>query len=493
MEYSNSSFNTESSTKLLCKFPLKTTSKNLSYLTSHEKKEKISFSSKMKLQNSITIILLSFFSGISFISSLTLSLFLKDRLHFQPSQMAYIRLAQSFPWIIRPLYGYISDFHPILGLKRKSYLILLFIVNSLAWLILSYFSYHITMVFITVVLVQFSLAFIAVVNRAIIIETSKLYEDIDEKINEFVHISSMAQVIGKLVASLFEGVLAEKLYPCYVFIISSFISVIVLIAAWVFIEKYEGFEKHELFYSFISTSSTSDFEVSSSERKEINLKKVFKKFICNYRVYPALLFVIIYNSVPSSQSAVFYYSTNELNISPIEMGYISVLCNLSMVISMMIYKRYLQKVSWLKMLTVTTFFNFICGFPYIAMNFNFSFRNILLIIGRCSSAVIEQFAFTPFLCFASMITPKSFLATGTAIVTTCWNIGLTLSEALSGVLSAHLGITSENFDNFYVLILIERLGKVLTLMILCFVKVHVPKKRKTNGGNIYAEGKLTIN
>ena len=127
------------------------------------------------------------------------------------------------------------------------------------------------------------------------------------------------------------------------------------------------------------------------------------------------------------------------------------------------------------------------------MNFNSSFRNFLLLIGRCSSAVIEQFAFTPFLCFASMITPKNFLATGTAIVTTCWNIGLTSSEAFSGILSAYLGITSENFDNFYVLILIERLGKVITLVILCFVKVHVPKKRKTNGGNIYAEGKQTIN
>ena len=492
MEYSNSSLNTESSTKLLCKFPLQKKSKNLSYLTSHEQKEKISFSSKMKLQNSITIILLSFFSGISFISSLTLSLFLKDRLHFQPSQMAYIRLAQSFPWIIRPLYGYISDFHPIFGLKRKSYLIILFIKYSLAWFILSYFSYHITMVFIAVVLVQFSLAFIAVVNRAIIIETSKLYEDIDGKINEFVNISSMAQVIGKLVASLFEGVIAEKFNPRYVFILSSFISAIVLIAAILFIEKYEGFEKHDLFYSFFSTSSTSDFEVSS-KKKENNSQKVFKKFICNYRVYPALLFVIIYNSVPSSQSAVFYFSTNELKISPIEMGYISVLCNLSMLISMLIYKKYLQKVSWLKMLTVTTLINFIFGFPYIAMNFNSSFRNFLLLIGRCSSAVIEQFAFTPFLCFASMITPKNFLATGTAIVTTCWNIGLTSSEAFSGILSAYLGITSENFDNFYVLILIERLGKVLTLMILCFVKVHVPKKRKTNGGNIYAEGKLTIN
>ena len=492
MEYSNSSLNTESSTKLLCKFPLQKKSKNLSYLTSHEQKEKISFSSKMKLQNSITIILLSFFSGISFISSLTLSLFLKDRLHFQPSQMAYIRLAQSFPWIIRPLYGYISDFHPIFGLKRKSYLIILFIKYSLAWLILSYFSYHITMVFIAVVLVQFSLAFIAVVNRAIIIETSKLYEDIDGKINEFVNISSMAQVIGKLVASLFEGVIAEKFNPRYVFILSSFISAIVLIAAMLFIEKYEGFEKHDLFYSFISTSSTSDFEVSS-KKKENNSQKVFKKFICNYRVYPALLFVIIYNSIPSSQSAVFYFSTNELKISPIEMGYISVLCNLSMLISMLIYKKYLQKISWLKMLTVTTLINFIFGFPYIAMNFNSSFRTFFLLIGRCSSAVIEQFAFTPFLCFASMITPKNFLATGTAIVTTCWNIGLTSSEAFSGILSAYLGITSENFDNFYVLILIERLGKVITLVILCFVKVHVPKKRKTNGGNIYAEGKLTIN
>ena len=508
MEYSTSSMTTQA-TNIVSNHNNK--QQNMTGNMHTEISKKISFANKMKFQNTITIYLLSFYSGLSFITNLTLSLFLKDNLHFQPYQMAYIRLMMSLPWILRPLYGILSDLIPVCGLKRKSYIILLWLISTMSWLCLAHFSNHILVVYFTVILNQFSLAFLAVVNRAIIIETSKLYEDIDEKINDYTSKGSITQILGKFVASLFEGVLAGKMETKYVFLISSFLSILILIGGIIFIEKHPGINKKELFYSFISTSSGNDFERGSNtillssdcenqkddDNKKLSIKALFQDFICNSKVYPALLFIILYNSVPSTQSSVFYFSTNKLKLSPIDMGYISILTNISMIISMIVYKKFLQQFTWLQMLIGTTFVNLICGFPYILINFNLGSLigmddYTLLIISRCFSAVIEQYTFTPFLCFASMITPKTFLATGTAIVTTCWNIGLTFSEATCGFVSLMLGITATNFDNFYLLIFIERFGKIFSLIILLWVNVIVPKKRRTQGRNIYQEGKLTV-
>ena len=106
MEYSASSMTTQETNIVLNH---NNNQQNMTENMHMEISKKISFANKMKLQNTITIYLISFYSGLSFITNLTLSLFLKDNLHFQPYQMAYIRLMMSLPWILRPLYGILSD------------------------------------------------------------------------------------------------------------------------------------------------------------------------------------------------------------------------------------------------------------------------------------------------------------------------------------------------------------------------------------------------
>ena len=37
------------------------------------------------------------------------------------------------PWVIKPLYGFLSDTYPLFGYKRRSYLILSGLVGSASW------------------------------------------------------------------------------------------------------------------------------------------------------------------------------------------------------------------------------------------------------------------------------------------------------------------------------------------------------------------------
>ena len=77
-----------------------------------------------------------FVQGSLGLSRLATTYFLKDTLNLSPSEIATITGLFSIPWIIKPLYGFLSDGLPIFGYRRKSYLILSGIFGFLSWLAL---------------------------------------------------------------------------------------------------------------------------------------------------------------------------------------------------------------------------------------------------------------------------------------------------------------------------------------------------------------------
>ncbi len=63
-------------------------------------------------------------SGISGLFYLPISFMLKEKMHFGPEQLSYFQGLVMVPWAIKPLYGLLSDFVPILGYRRRSYFML---------------------------------------------------------------------------------------------------------------------------------------------------------------------------------------------------------------------------------------------------------------------------------------------------------------------------------------------------------------------------------
>lgn len=48
----------------------------------------------------------------------------QDELHVGPAQLSSIKSLLALPWLIRPLYGLISDCRPLFGYHRRSYLMI---------------------------------------------------------------------------------------------------------------------------------------------------------------------------------------------------------------------------------------------------------------------------------------------------------------------------------------------------------------------------------
>ena len=80
------------------------------------------------------ILIVYFVQGILGLARLAVSFFLKDDLGLTPAEVAALTGIASLPWVIKPVFGFLSDGLPLFGYRRRPYLILSGILGTVSWL-----------------------------------------------------------------------------------------------------------------------------------------------------------------------------------------------------------------------------------------------------------------------------------------------------------------------------------------------------------------------
>jgi hypothetical protein len=88
-------------------------------------------------RNYLVIILVALSQGVTGLSDLALSYLYKDDLQLQPSDVSRINSLAFIPWIIKPIYGFISDSFPIFGYRRKPYLFISGSIIITCWILMA--------------------------------------------------------------------------------------------------------------------------------------------------------------------------------------------------------------------------------------------------------------------------------------------------------------------------------------------------------------------
>lgn len=68
----------------------------------------------------LAIFLVYFVQGILGLSRLAVSFYFKDELHMDPAELAIFSGFSTLPWLIKPIYGFVSDTFPLFGYRRRS-------------------------------------------------------------------------------------------------------------------------------------------------------------------------------------------------------------------------------------------------------------------------------------------------------------------------------------------------------------------------------------
>ena len=174
------------------------------------------------------IVVCYFLQGALGLSRLALNFYLKDELHLSPGDLAALTGLATAPWVVKPLYGLVSDSTPLLGFRRKSYVALSGLVGAASFAAMATVASSTAEALIAAnVVASGAVALSDVVVDSLVVEKAR-----DEA--EAASLQSVAwssRYVGAILASLASGAALEALGARGCFGATAFLPLLLCVAA----------------------------------------------------------------------------------------------------------------------------------------------------------------------------------------------------------------------------------------------------------------------
>ena len=398
----------------------------------------------------IVIITIYFVQGILTLSRLAVSFFLKDELLLSPVQMSAIIGIGTLPWMIKPLYGFISDSLPLFGYHRKPYLVLSGIIGCAAWVCLGTVVHTSSTATIMIVLASLSVAISDVIVDSIVVERAR--SESDAKTGSLQSLCWGSSAIGALCTAYFSGLLLEYFTTRTVFLITASFPLIVSSVAWFIAEQ------------------PIDKDVKKSNNTKNQLLQI-RQAITQKVIWLPTLFIFIWQATPNADSAFFYFTTNELHFQPEFLGRVRLVTSFASLLGVWAFQRYFKTVPFRIMFSWGIFVSTALGMTTLLLVTHtnrllgiddhwFSLGDSLIL------TVIGQIVFMPVLVLSTKLCPPGIEATFFAVLMSVMNFGATISYWLGSLMMKWLGITEYQFDSLWLLIIITNCTSLIPILFI---------------------------
>jgi folate/biopterin transporter len=440
-------------------------------------KEKIFFGNE-PTPELIAILTVYFVQGILGLARLAVSFFLKDDLSLSPAEVAALMGIASLPWTIKPVFGFISDGLPIFGYRRRPYLILSGLLGTISWLALATVVDSPAKATIAILMTSLSVAVSDVIVDSIIVERSK-----KESLGRAGSLQSLSwgcAALGGLVTAYLSGWMLENFSRQTVFAIVASFPLLVSAVAWLISEEKIG-----------SRAIEEDREEHSEFRAVEQIKQLWQA-VSQKAIWLPSLFLFLWQATPSSESAFFFFATNELGFQPEFLGRVRFVTSLASLLGIWIFQKFLKTIPFRVVLGWSTFISAALGMTTLLLVTHanraigiddawFSLGDSLIL------TVVGQITWMPVLVLSARLCPAGIEATLFALLMSVWNLSGLLSQELGALLTSWLGVTETNFENMWLLVLITNLSTLLPLPFLGWLPAIDPKENteeKINSNNL---------
>lgn len=411
----------------------------------------------------LAILTVYFVQGILGLARLAVSFFLKDDLGLNPAQVAALMGVAAIPWIIKPVIGFLSDGKPILGYRRRSYLILSGILGTIAWLALATTVDSAWSATVAILLTSLSVAMSDVIVDSVVVERIK-----GESLTKTGSLQSLTwacSALGGLITAYLSGWLLESFNNQSVFIVTACFPLLVVAVAWLIIEQ--------------PVRNNEELKGFSEQTKQL------WQTIKQKTIFAPVLFVFLWQATPSADSAFFFFTTNELGFSPEFLGRLRLITSLASLLGIWMYQNWLKQISFRVILSGSIIISTVLGLTTLILvtHFNrtlgiddhwFSLGDSLIL------TVMGQIAFMPVLVLSARLCPSGIEASFFALLMSIFNLGGLLSHEFGALLTHWLGITDTNFDRLWLLLVITNLSSLIPLPFLRLLPEGDPQSEENH-------------
>ncbi|MFB2917812.1 MULTISPECIES: folate/biopterin family MFS transporter [Aerosakkonema] len=406
----------------------------------------------------IAILLVYFVQGVVGLARLAISFFLKDELGLSPAEVSVLVGIAALPWAVKPLFGFMSDGLPILGYRRRPYLILSGLLGTAAWLSLATVVHNTWTATVAIVFTSVAVAVSDVIVDSLVVERAR--KESLANIGSLQSLAWSASAFGSLIAAYFSGFLLENFSTYIVFGITATFPLIVSISAWL-----------------ISESPANQLPNANSIRQQV---QQLGKAITQKTIWMPTLFILLMQSGPSAESAFFFFITNELGFEPEFLGRVRLVTSFASLIGVWLFQRFLKNIPFRTIFGWTIVISTILTMTMLLLvthaNRALGIDDRWFSIGdNLILSVLSQIAYMPILVLAARICPPGVEATLFALLMSVSNLGGILSHQFGAVLMYWLGITQSNFDNLWLLVTISNLSTLIPLPFLRWLPETEPE------------------
>ncbi|MBD0269260.1 MAG: folate/biopterin family MFS transporter [Cyanobacteria bacterium Co-bin8] len=395
------------------------------------------------------ILLVYFVQGILGLARLAVSFFLKDDLGLTPAEVAALTGIATLPWTIKPVFGFLSDGFPLFGYRRRPYLILSGFLGAAAWVALATVVQTGWAAIAAITLSSLSVAVSDVIVDSLVVERAR-----NESQSDAGSLQALAwgtSAVGGLITAYLGGLLLQEVSTRTVFAITALFPLVVSVVAWMIAES--------------PVEQRPNMAVIWGQVTDL------RKAISQKAIWMPALFLFLWQATPSADSAFFFFTTNDLGFQPEFLGRVRLVTSLAALVGIWIFQRFLRAVSFRTIFGWSTVLSSVLGMTTLLLvthtNRTLGIDDHWFSLGDSMVlTVMGQIAFMPVLVLSARLCPPGVEATLFALLMSIVNLAGLLSHELGALLTHWLGVTENQFDRLWLLVLITNLTTLLPLPLL---------------------------
>jgi len=407
------------------------------------------------------ILAVYFVQGASGLARLAISFYLKDALGLSPAQVAALTGITVIPWTIKPLYGWLSDSVPLWGYRRRPYLVISGVLGCSAWLLMAVWVQTPWQATAMVTLGSLAGAVGDVIADSLVVERSRSQDWAGTGSLQSLCWGTVA--MGSLITAYLGGLLLERYPPEVIF---GCTAVLPLLTVWA------------------ATRIEDPPQSQTPDRPQGGQLRRVWQAIKQPSLFLPVLFIFLWQSTPSSESAFFFFVTNDLGFGPEFLGRVRLATSIASLIGVFLFQTFLRRMPLRPLLAGMTVISAGLGMTSLILVYHlnrdwgiddrwFSLGDSVIL------TVAGQIAFMPILVLAARLCPQGIEATLFALLMSILNLAGGLSHELGSVLMHGLGVSEQDFSSLGSLVLITNLSSLLPLPFLGWLPADLEQIKPT--------------
>jgi MFS family permease len=394
-----------------------------------------------------------FAQGMYTLPDQTITITFKDQ-GLTADQVASFFLLASIPWFIKPVYGLVSDFVPLFGRRRKSYLLVTSSLASLMGLIAGFSTehtyWHLVVLYTSM---GFGLAFTDVLADALMVENGKPRG----LTGAFQSVQWASVTCASILVGILGGHFAEHRDVHAAFIVAAGFPLVIVLMTIFFVHDAPA-----------KLDAAAFRETWVAVREGLGQRPVWL----------VAAFIFLFNFSPSFGPAFLYYETDVLGFSQQYIGMLGSVAASASVMGAVLYAPISRRMRLRRLINIAIGLSVLTTLAYLLYRGPYSALLIQLLSG-CTS-MITQLAM---LDLAAKACPKRVEATFFALLMSVFNVGTQLSQNVGAYLYTAMG---EGAAAYTWLVLISTLATAAIWLLVPLVRIESIEARAAEAGGVPA-------